>query len=155
SEANRQKYFAEDDTPLTDLGRRQALDAAAQIAARFHPAAVISSMLLRARQTAEIVASELGLAVEEIPGLEECDFGFFKGKSYGVFREAIGRDPGYDPQRPWMWCPEGGESTEQTQRRVVPVLEQLRGKYPDEDILVVCHGMVMLAIWAHYTGSWE
>jgi ribonuclease H / adenosylcobalamin/alpha-ribazole phosphatase len=155
SEANREKFFAQDDTPLTDLGSRQALEAAAHIAARFRPAAVISSTLLRARQTAEIVAAELGLPVEVIPGLEECDFGFLKGQSYGVFREAIGRDPSYDPKRPWTWRPEGGESTEQTQRRVIPVMEQLREEHPDDDILVVCHGMVMLAIWAHFTGSWE
>jgi len=155
SEANRQKFFAMEDTPLTELGCQQALEAAGQIATRFQPAAVISSILLRARQTAEIVAAKLGLPVDVVPGLEECDFGFLKGQSYGVFRDAIGSDPEYDPKRPWTWCPDGGESTEQTQRRVIPVLDGLRQQYPEQDIVVVCHGMVMLAIWAHYTGSWE
>jgi len=155
SEANREKFFATEDTPLTELGFQQASEAAAHIAARFEPAAVISSTLLRARQTADIVAAELALPVEVVPGLEECDFGIFKGRSYRNFRELIAGDPTYDPKRPWTWCPEGGESNEETQRRVVPVLDRLRERHPDDDIVVVCHGMVMVAVWAHFSGTWE
>jgi len=155
SHANRQKFFAQDDTPLTELGRSQALEVAGKIADRFRPAALVSSQLVRARQTAEIVAAELGLACDVVTGLEECDFGVWKGRPYEGFREMLQQDPAFDATRPWAWVPEGGESSEQTGRRVVAALEGLRARYPDEEILVVCHGMMMLAIWAHLTGTWE
>lgn len=152
---NRQRFFAQDDTPLTDLGRSQALEVARKIADRFRPAAIVSSRLLRARQTAEVVAAELGLAPKIVAGIEEIDFGVWKGRPYEGFREALQSDPGFDPVRPWTWVPEGGESSEQTGRRAMTALEQLRESYPDDQILVVCHGMMMLAIWASLTGTWE
>jgi broad specificity phosphatase PhoE len=153
--ANRQRFFAHEDTPLTELGRSQALEVAGKIADRFRPAAIVSSQLARARQTAEIVAAELGLDLDIVMGLEECDFGTWKGRPYEGFREVLLRDPTFDAERPWAWVPEGGESSEQTGRRVVAALEGLRARYPDDEILVVCHGMMMLAIWAHLTGTWE
>src|SRR5258705_6148707 len=91
--ANRLHVFAEDHTPLTDLGRMQAHQVAGRIAARFHPAALVASPLERARQTAEIIGRELGLAVEVMPGLEESDFGVLKGQSYEAYRSIILSDP--------------------------------------------------------------
>jgi len=153
--ANRLHIFAEDHTPLTDLGRAQAHQVAGRIATRFHPAALIASPLERARQTAEIIGRELGLAVEVMPGLEESDFGVLKGQSYEVYQRTILTDPTFDKSAVWRWVPEGGESTEMTGRRVVPVLERLAARHPDEEILVVCHGMMMVALWAHLAGSWH
>jgi broad specificity phosphatase PhoE len=152
---NRERFFAQDDTPLTDLGRSQALEVARKISDRFRPVAIVSSHLVRARQTAAIIAAELGLAFDVVPGLEECDFGVWKGRPYEGFLETIRHDPAFDAARPWAWAPEGGESSEQTGRRVIAALEQLRTVYPDDEILVVCHGMMMLALWAHLTGTWE
>ena len=56
---------------------------------------------------------------------------------------------------PWTWAALGGESDEQTQRRVIPVLEQLQARYPDDDVVVVCHGVVMFTVWAHHHGDWK
>jgi len=153
--ANRGRIFAEDHTPLTDLGFAQALEVAGRIAARFRPTALVSSPLMRARQTAEVIGQQLGLAIEVVPGLEESDFGFLKGQSYEIYHRVIQRDPTFDKNAAWRWVPEGGESTEQAGRRVVPVLERLAARHPREEILVVCHGMLMVAIWAHLTGSWH
>jgi broad specificity phosphatase PhoE len=155
SHANRHRIFAEDHTPLTDLGRKQALEVASRIASRFRPVAVVSSPLARAHQTAEIISRELGLAVEIVLGLEESDFGFLKGQSYEVYHRHIQQDPTFDKNAMWRWVPEGGESTEQAGRRVVPVLEQLAARHPEDEILVVCHGMLMVAIWAQLAGTWH
>jgi len=152
---NRERFFAQDDTPLTDLGRSQALEVAGKITERFRPVAIVSSRLTRARQTAEILSAQLGLPFDVASGIEECDFGVWKGRPYDGFREALLSDPAFDATRPWAWVPEAGESSEQTGRRVVAALEQLRELYPDDEILVVCHGMMMLALWAHLTGTWE
>src|SRR5215471_4794144 len=96
STANREKIFAEDHTPLTDLGRRQAADVAARIASHFHPSAIVASPLVRARQTAEVIGRHLGLAVEVVPGLEESDFGFLKGQTYEFYHRHIQQDPTFN-----------------------------------------------------------
>jgi len=153
--ANQQRIFADDHTPLTGLGRDQAAEAARRIGALFRPAAIVSSPLVRARQTAEIIGRHLGLAVEVVMGLEEADFGFLKGQSYEVYYRIIQHDPSFDRNASWRWTPEGGESTEQTGRRVIPVLERLAARHPHDELLVVCHGMVMMAISAHLNGSWH
>jgi probable phosphoglycerate mutase len=153
--ANRQHVFAEDHTPLTDLGLKQAAEVAVHIAAHFRPAAIVASPLIRARQTAEVIGQHLGLAVEVVPGLEEADFGFLKGQSYEFYHRHIQQDPTFNRTEAWLWVPQGGESTEMTALRVMPVLQRLADRFPDEEILVVCHGMMMMAITAHLLGSWH
>jgi len=156
SVANERKEFAEEHTPLTDLGREQAAATGKDIAARFQPAAVVSSALARARQTAEIIAAELGLPVEIWPGLEEQDFGEFKGKPFTAYREYYAQNvETYPHAAPWMWVPPGGESTAQLQQRVLATLDQLRERHPNDEVVVVCHGMVMMSLAAHWSGTWE
>lgn len=152
--ANQERIFAEDHTPLTDLGRSQAREVAMRIEGRFRPSAILASPLVRARETAEIIGTRLGMAVETVMGLEECDFGFLKGQSYRVYYEIIASDPTFDKRQPWRWIPQGGESTEQTGARAMPVLERLAARFPHDEILVVCHGMLMVAVWARLLGSW-
>lgn len=56
--------------PLTELGRRQVLAAAEDLVAA-DVAAVVCSPLVRARQSADLVAARLGLEVVEDPRLVE------------------------------------------------------------------------------------
>jgi broad specificity phosphatase PhoE len=37
---------------------------------------------------------------------------------------------------------------------VMPVLDDLRGRYQAEELVIVSHGAVMRAIWSHLTGAW-
>ena len=64
---------------LTELGRRQAAETGAWFRER-PPAVILTSPLTRARQTAEIIAAEAGLAeVREMEALTEIDAGIFSG----------------------------------------------------------------------------
>jgi broad specificity phosphatase PhoE len=57
------------DIPLNDTGRLQARDAAAALRARLDPeqrTVVVASDLSRARETAEIIAGDLGLRVSRL-----------------------------------------------------------------------------------------
>jgi len=156
SEANRARCFTiTDDNPLTELGRRQARETAQIIAKRFEPERVISSTFTRAQQTAEIIAAELRLSHEVIADLHERNFGSLKGKPYEAFTELLMRDPSYDPAQEWLWRPAGGESHEDVRRRVVAVIENVRSRFDDEDVVVVSHGAVMRSVWAHLVGTWE
>ncbi len=153
SEGNRDRIFTT--TPaelaLTDLGRRQAEDAAVAIGRRFAPELVISSPYLRALDTAKIIAAglELPLAVER--DLHEMDMGSLRGKPYDVVQTF----PDYDAARRWLWKPPGGESFEGVKQRVAPVMDRLARAHPGKEIVIVSHGGVMLSLWAHVTGSWE
>ncbi|MBF6559587.1 MAG: histidine phosphatase family protein [Candidatus Binataceae bacterium] len=156
SEGNRDRRFTiSPEVPLTELGREQARAAAARIARRFAPVRVISSPFRRARQTSEIIAGELGLPIEVVHDLHERDLGALKGESYDLLRELVKQDPRYDPTRGWLWRPERGESYEDVRRRVAAAIEDLRARYPAEELVVVSHGGVMLSMWAHVMGKWE
>jgi broad specificity phosphatase PhoE len=156
SEGNRDRRFTiSPEVPLTDLGREQARAAAARIAHRFTPTRVISSPFLRARQTSEIIAGELGLPIEVVHDLHERDLGALKGESYDLLRKMVKQDPRYDATQGWLWRPERGESYEDVRQRVVAAIEGIRARYPAEELIVVSHGGVMLSMWAHVMGKWE
>lgn len=152
--ANRAERFAEsDEIPLTAAGRQQALEVARRLAADFSPRHLLTSRFARARETSEIIAGVLALEIEILEGIHERDFGCLKGQPYGRMLEMMTGDPAYDLNKPWMWRPPGGESLEDVRRRVVQVLEEVRGR--EGDVVVVCHGAVMQALAAHATGSWD
>jgi ribonuclease H / adenosylcobalamin/alpha-ribazole phosphatase len=120
SEGNRDRRFTiSTEVSITELGRQQARAAALRIAERFTPERIISSPYRRARQTSEIIASELGLPIEIVNDLHERDLGVLKGESYDLLRDLAGQDSGYDPKRGWLWRPEGGESYEDV--RLIPI----------------------------------
>jgi probable phosphoglycerate mutase len=156
TEANRRRRFAEsDEIPLTDTGRLQAHRLALRLAREFRPAVLFSSGFLRARETSEIIARSLDLETEVIAGIHERDFGCLKGQPYQRMVETMSLDSRYDPSKACMWTPEGGESQEDVRLRAGSVLETLRARYAGRQVVVVCHGAVIQAIWAHITGSWD
>lgn len=156
SEGNRDRRFTiSSEVSLTELGRRQAREAAGRIAELFRPEIIVSSPFARARQTSEIIAAELKLPIEVVHDIHERDLGELKGHSYDDLREVARSDPSYNPAQGWMWRPAGGESYEDVRRRVVAAIERLLDKYPSNEIVVVSHGGVMLCVWAHITGVWQ
>jgi probable phosphoglycerate mutase len=153
SSGNRERIFAVSphDLPLTELGYRQAQQAAQRIGALFRPELVVTSAYRRASETARIIAGALGLPLELEAALHEREIGAHRGRSYDSFLT----EPDYDPQRPWAWKPQGGESYEEVQARVGPVLDRLAAAHPSKDVIVVSHGGVMTCLWAYVTGQWD
>jgi broad specificity phosphatase PhoE len=153
SVGNRDRVYASDpaELPLTELGYQQAQEAGAAIARTFKVELVIASPYLRARETARVIAAVLGVPLEIEPNLYERDVGALKGKSYDSMLTAAG----YDPLRAWTWKPEGGESFEDVEARVGPILDRLALAHLSRDIVVVSHGGVMKALWAYIIGNWN
>jgi len=137
--------------PLTELGRKQAREVGSAILAISNPRVVVASPYVRARDTGSIIAQELRLPFEVREGLHERETGEFAGKPY----ESIFEADGYNHSRPWTWVPPGGESYEHVRDRVGPILDELVARFADEDVVVVSHGGVMVAMWAYMTGRWE
>jgi broad specificity phosphatase PhoE len=111
------------DRPLNEYGRRQAHELAAQLDGD-GIAAIYSSDLVRARDTAEIVASRLGLPVDIDAGLREKDWGTWEGLT-GAERDRVEFV---------------GESTEAHAERVLRALRRIAERHPGERVLVVTHG---------------
>jgi broad specificity phosphatase PhoE len=153
SSGNRDRIYAlsPHDLPLTELGYRQAQQAAQRIAERFQPRLVVTSIYRRASETARIIAEFLGQPREFEPNLHEREFGAYRGRPYDSFLA----EPDYDPERPWAWKPLGGESYEDVRARVGPILDRLAAAHSDKDIVVVSHGAVMACLWAYVSGSWQ
>jgi probable phosphoglycerate mutase len=127
-----------DDPSLTDLGREQAKRAAARLAKRGPIDAIVSSPLLRARETADVVAAELGLDVELEPGFAEMGFGEWDGLA---FFDIMERWP--DDMRSWLDSPDvappGGESFDAVFKRVDEARKRLLTDYEGQTVVVVSH----------------
>jgi broad specificity phosphatase PhoE len=127
------------DTALDDTGRRQAHELAERVAAGWEIAALWSSDLSRARETAEIVGARIGLTPRLDARLREGNRGRWEGH---LFREIEAAEPelyaAWRRAGPDFRFPEG-ESLLEQQQRVSACLAEIRsaGELP---ALAVCHG---------------
>lgn len=125
------------DIPLDETGRAQAATLARELASAGIER-VISSDLLRARQTAEA----LGLPVETRSDLRERAFGEWEGRHYLDVIADLEAMPGDR----LLARPPGGESFADLWERVGPVVEELCGF--DRSTLIVCHGALKAVLLA-------
>ena len=125
------------DTPLNEDGRRQARELAAALEAeRF--AAVYSSPLRRAHETATILVEAHGLPVRPTDALKEVDVGSWSGLTRTEielrhpegYRRWLAREHGWDD----------GETYEDLHARVVAGLVEIGAEHPGETVLAVTHG---------------
>ena len=143
SAANVQRTIANgrDGFPLTDVGRAQAAGLAGQLGYP-RPDLVLTSPVLRARQTAQIVAHTLAVPVVERAELAECWCGELEGRSDDdawAVHGAVNADwaAGRRHSRP-----PGGESLDDVLRRLQPLVAELGGR-PSGTFLLVSHGSLV------------
>ncbi len=127
------------DPELSDVGRRQAEQAADALVARGDIDVVVASPLARCRQTAEVAAGRLGLDVRVDDGLRETHFGAWEGLT---FKEAGARYP--DDLNAWLASPDaaptgGGESFAEVAERVAEARDRLTVAYRGRTALLVSH----------------
>ena len=95
-----------------------------------------SSDLARARETAEIVAARLGLAVSVDPGLREKNWGSWEGLTP-------------DERQTVEYV---GESTQAHRERTLASLRAIAERHPGERVLVVTHGGSVRRVQAAVSG---
>jgi probable phosphoglycerate mutase len=134
---------------LGSTGREQARRLGHRFAAEAI-AAVQSSPLERARETAEPIAAETGCAVEVNEGITEIEFGAWSGRSFMELRD----DPAWS-----IWNtarafsrPPGGETMLEAQTRIVHAMEALRGLYRERAVVLVSHSDVIKAALLYHLG---
>ena len=125
--------------PLNERGRAQA----EAVGARLEPvpfAALYSSDLLRARQTAEAIGRASGQRVRDDRRLREWDLGILSGlmrsvaeelhpEAFGIFRKRLLDEP----------VP-GGESIRARYERVTAAVQEIADRHPGETVVAVSHG---------------
>jgi broad specificity phosphatase PhoE len=127
------------DTPLNDLGRRQAGELAQRIAEGEPLASLWASDLSRARVTAEIVGARVGLAPRLDARLREGNRGNWEGRRFiDIEREDPEGFAAWKRAGPGFRFP-GGESLAEQQQRVAAALVEIHGA-GELPALVVCHG---------------
>jgi broad specificity phosphatase PhoE len=127
--------------PLARAGVRQS-EATRDFLASRRVDHCYSSPLLRAVQTAAIVAAPHGLSPQPLEALTECDVGRWEGLDWQTVRYLDAE--GYERFHadPASFGYPGGESFADVHARVAPVLHGLLSRHACESILVVAHHAV-------------
>lgn len=135
-------------TPLNDVGRQQAQSAAIylQNASITH---IYSSDLLRAQETAQIVASTLNLNVFLEPRLRENDLGAWQGLTRQEIQAWDGENFRKVQNDPFNTPRPGGESWGQMAERACQAIQEIAQKHPNTSILAVTHGGTIRSIIEH------
>jgi probable phosphoglycerate mutase len=142
-------------TGLTERGRRQAEALRHQLAAsgRVRADVLLSSIIPRAIETAEIIAPGLGIETfGRECGLCEVHTGVADGLEWAEWGARYGSfDMEAEPDR--VFAPEG-ESWNSFHERVQDVLEQLAREYEGRTVVAVCHaGVIMASLRVHLGGG--
>jgi probable phosphoglycerate mutase len=136
-----QRYQGQRDIPLNETGRRQARELALALQ---HEAidAIYCSDLIRAKETAQIIARPLALEVIPDPRLREMSFGRWEGRTFSeIYRD-------YPEQfEEWFrhtsdYTVPGGESVNLLLERFRALMEDISRKHAGT-VLLVTHGGVM------------
>ena len=140
------------DVPLNEKGRWQAQRLARALAASEPMAALYSSDLLRAWDTAQSIATTSGLVVVTETGLRERAFGQFEGKTFVELEDSWPQETLRWRQRDPDWAPAGGESLLEVRGRVLETVETLAARHMGEQIVLVTHGGVLDAMYRAAAG---
>jgi probable phosphoglycerate mutase len=132
------------DIDLTEKGQAQARELAKKAAEKGDIDLIICSPLKRARQTAQAVADVIhkDIIIEE--RLTEWNYGSYEGKhrttdGFADAKISFG-----------VKMPDGGESLFGLAHRVYSVLDDVREKYKNKNVLLVCHGGVCRVIETYF-----
>ncbi len=127
---------------LSEKGRAEIVAVAERLSGD-RIAALYASPLQRTRETAEILASRLGLPIGYREDVLELDFGDWTGLTFDQVRA-------HERWELWRSCRSiasvpGGESMRQVQDRAVGALFDLKRAHPDQNLVIVSHGDVIRA----------
>jgi probable phosphoglycerate mutase len=141
SEANIQHVISNRVSPfgLTELGRRQA-QSLAETLSDIPIAAIFSSPVLRAKETADIVSRYFYLPYQVTEALREYDCGYLEGRSdEESWKQHRKYYEDWTVHHDYSSKPTAGESFIDIQNRFLPFIEALKHRN-DEHILLIGHG---------------
>jgi broad specificity phosphatase PhoE len=143
------------DTPLTDLGRTQALAVAEQLRSEVINC-VYTSPLQRASETASIISENLGIAEIHVESdLIERDYGVLTGRPVADIPLHASNIIVLDDFRYVIDSP-GVEDYTRLWTRAGDALRSIQNRHAGQRVLVVAHNEVIKMLRANFYGkSWE
>ena len=139
------------DSPLTPHGINQA-HAIARRLVQLPFAALYSSDLGRAVQTADIIALSCGKRVTIDDGLRERHMGIFQGLTVAEMREKFPKERQNYERIGFEYVIPGGESAKQRLERSVRVLTTIANRHPKETVVAVTHGGFLMGFFEAVLG---
>jgi probable phosphoglycerate mutase len=134
------------DTQLSDVGHEQARALGRRLAGRGF-AALYTSDLARARDTARAIAEHTGRDPLMDPRLQERRFGIFEGLTsdeiIARYPEEHTRFASRDPD----YAVPGGESARSFTQRCIGCLAELAARHRGDEVVVVTHGLVLDSLY--------
>jgi broad specificity phosphatase PhoE len=140
---------------LNDTGRAQALailDVLPRADFGTHFAAIYSSDLLRARQTAELIAAPLKLTVILDSRLREMNLGAWEGMLSGNIEAQYPHELERRKQDPLHTPAPNGESPLEVAERVIAAAHEIANKHPSDSVVIVSHGVALAIMICHAQG---
>jgi broad specificity phosphatase PhoE len=136
---------------LNELGRAQAITVLEQL--KDVPlTSVYSSDLLRAMQTAELIARQLNLPIFLEPRLREMHLGAWEGMLASKVETSYPQELAERKRDAFNARTPGGEALHEVALRVLEAMDEIAQKRPDESVLVVSHGVSLAVIICHVEG---
>jgi broad specificity phosphatase PhoE len=153
---NRESRFqGHADVPLDETGRAQALALRPYLSTSVFARAV-SSDLVRARETAELILGDRGPRLELDPRWREMQFGTWEGLTWSEIvtrNPELAHRPAYAPR---FYTPKNGESFDAVCRRVCAAVDALGASARDGTVaLVVTHAGALHALLRVLLGESE
>lgn len=139
------RFQGQADPGLNETGRHQAALLAARLAGRPFDA-LYSSDLLRARETADRLADELGLPVHLDARLREVNHGEWDGLLRAEIEARFPQDWSERRRSPLTARPPGGETVLEVAERVQDVAADIARLHPRGEVLVVGHGLTLAVL---------
>jgi broad specificity phosphatase PhoE len=136
---------------LNGVGHAQALAVRDQLKDMLF-SAIYSSDLLRARQTADLIAEALGLTVILEPRLREINLGIWEGMLSDEIEAKYPHELAERALNPFNTRAPKGESPREVAERVLTALDEIANKQGDEPALIVAHGVSLAVIICHANG---
>lgn len=147
------RYLGALDMGLNETGWAQVGTLAQALSKGAQFQRLLTSPLLRARQSADLISGELALPARIVPAFRERHVGGFEGLTQAEARVRYPELWARNITRRWAEGPPGGESLDAVIARVSSGLSVLADEAQDERVLLVAHGVVAKVIRAVTTNG--
>ena len=146
------RYSGSTDVPLNSTGLSQAKELASKLSGISFDI-IVSSPLLRAKQTAEIIQNSTHVPIFIMDDFSEICVGVYEGltraeaqKKYPDLWAKLAEIYAKTGSRPVDDAPTGGETLRQFGSRIASGLAKLKAEHPDGKVFLVCHAFTARTI---------
>lgn len=139
-------YQGQSDIPLNETGIKQASELALKLKGK-HFDAIYSSDLKRARQTANIIAEQVGAPIFIDPRLREIRQGIWEGMKIEEVKKKYAPDFNRDSEFINIPRAEGAESLAEVITRMVESANAIHNQHNGSRVLLSSHGLAVAVLY--------